>query len=145
MAKKYNLFVIEDAAEAHGAECYGKKVGSIGDCGVFSFYGNKIMTTGEGGMITTNNKKFYELTLSLRDQAMDESKRYWHSKVGFNYRMTNLQAAVGVAQLSRINEFIEKKIHIYHTYLLLLLPSLLQLQLLNYYLPLNIYLNPSHS
>jgi len=116
VAKKYNLFVIEDAAEAHGAEYYGKKVGSIGDCGVFSFYGNKIMTTGEGGMITTNDKFFYELSLYLRDQAMDESKRYWHSKIGFNYRMTNLQAALGVAQLSRINEFIEKKIHIYHTY-----------------------------
>ena len=116
IAKKYNLFVIEDAAEAHGAEINGKRVGSFGDVGIFSFYGNKIITSGEGGMITTNNKELYEKMKYLRDHAMSKEKRYWHTEIGYNYRMTNLQAALGVAQLERIEELLEKKREIFEWY-----------------------------
>lgn len=116
IAKEYNLYVIEDAAEAHGAEYKYKKVGSIGHCGVFSFYGNKIITTGEGGMITTNDEKLYEKAKFLRDHAMSKERRYWHTEVGYNYRMTNIQAALGLAQLERINELLKKKREIFNWY-----------------------------
>jgi perosamine synthetase len=116
IAKKYNLFVIEDAAEAHGAEINGKKVGSLGDAGVFSFYGNKIITSGEGGMITTDDEALYKKMRYLRDHAMSKEKRYWHTEVGFNYRMTNLQAALGVAQFERIDELLDKKKKIFEWY-----------------------------
>jgi len=109
ISNEYGLHVIEDAAEAHGAEYKGKKVGSLGKCGVFSFYGNKIITTGEGGMITTDDEKLYERAKFLRDHAMNKEKRYWHSEIGFNYRITNLQAALGLAQLERIEEFLDKR------------------------------------
>ena len=108
--------VIEDAAEAHGAEYKGRKVGSIGNCGVFSFYGNKVITTGEGGMVTTNDKDLYIRMRTLRDHAMSPAKRYWHTEVGFNYRMTNLQAALGVAQMDRIEDFIAKRAKIMQWY-----------------------------
>ena len=120
IAKENNIFVIEDAAEAHGAEINGKKVGGLGDAGIFSLYGNKIITSGEGGIITTNNHALYEKMKYLRDQAMSLEKRYWHTEIGFNYRMTNLQAALAVAQLERIDELLDKKIEIfswYHKYL----------------------------
>ncbi len=116
IAKEYRLYVIEDAAEAHGAEYKGKKVGSLGNCGIFSFYGNKIITTGEGGMITTNDESFFERAKSLRDHAMSKERRYWHTEVGFNYRMSNIQAALGLAQLERIEELIEKKRQIFNWY-----------------------------
>ena len=116
IAKKNNLFVIEDAAEAHGAEINGKKVGGFGTAGVFSFYGNKIITSGEGGMITTNNEELFNKMKYLRDHAMSANKRYWHTEIGFNYRMTNLQAALGVAQLERINEILTKKKEIFKWY-----------------------------
>ncbi|NPA41720.1 MAG: DegT/DnrJ/EryC1/StrS family aminotransferase [Aquificae bacterium] len=116
IAKKYNLYVIEDAAEAHGAEIKDKKVGAWGDCAIFSFYGNKIITTGEGGMVVTNNRELYERMRFLRDHAMDHSRRYWHTEVGFNYRMTNIQAAIGLAQLERIEEIIERRIKIFNRY-----------------------------
>ncbi len=116
IARKYNLIVIEDAAEAHGAEVRGRKVGSFGNCGVFSFYGNKIITTGEGGMITTDDPELYEKARALRDHAMSKTKRYWHNEVGFNYRMTNLQAALGAAQLERIEEILSKKKDIFDMY-----------------------------
>ncbi len=116
IAKEYNLIVIEDCAEAHGAEYKGKKVGSIGDFGTFSFYGNKIITTGEGGMLTTNDEKLYERAKFLKDHAMSKERRYYHPEVGYNYRMTNIQAALGLAQLERIEEILEKKIRIYNWY-----------------------------
>ena len=109
IAEDKGLYVIEDAAEAHGAEYKGKKVGSFGDVACFSFYGNKIITTGEGGMCITNNEELAEKMRLLRDHGMSKHKKYWHEVVGFNYRMTNLQAAVGVAQLKKLDEFIEKK------------------------------------
>lgn len=109
LAKKYRLTVIEDAAEAHGAEYKGKKVGSIGDIGCFSFYGNKIVTTGEGGMLVTNNKKIYEKAKLLKDLAHSPKRRFLHNEIGFNYRMTNLQAALGLAQLEEIENYIQKK------------------------------------
>jgi len=116
IAKEYNLFVIEDCAEAHGAEYKGKKVGSFGEFGAFSFYGNKIITTGEGGMLTTNDERLYERAKFLRDHAMSKEKRYWHTEIGYNYRMTNLQAALGLAQLERIEELITKKRQIFEWY-----------------------------
>ncbi len=116
IAKKYNLLVVEDAAEAHGAMIGTQKVGSLSNAGVFSFYGNKIITSGEGGMVTTNDKKLYEKLKYLRDHAMSKDKRYWHTEVGFNYRMTNLQAALGLAQFERIEEILAKKKEIFTWY-----------------------------
>jgi perosamine synthetase len=116
LARKHGLVVIEDAAEAHGAEYRGQRVGALGDCAVFSFYGNKIITSGEGGMLTTNSAAIYARARLLRDHAMSAERRYWHTVVGYNYRMTNLQAALGVAQLERIDSFIAKRRQIMQWY-----------------------------
>ncbi len=110
LARKHKLFVIEDAAEAHGAEYKGRKVGSIGNIGCFSFYGNKIITTGEGGMCVTDDAALAERMRFLRDHAMNYEKRYWHPELGYNLRMTNIQAAIGVAQLEQIGKFLAAKI-----------------------------------
>ncbi len=107
--KKYNLYLIEDTAESLGTEYKNRKLGSFGDIGCFSFYGNKTMTTGEGGFCTTDNKELYERMLLLRDHGMTSKKRYWHEFIGYNYRMTNMQAALGMAQLERLNYFIKRK------------------------------------
>jgi perosamine synthetase len=87
-------------------------VGGLGQCAVFSFYGNKIITTGEGGMLTTNDRAFYERAKRLRDHAMSAQRRYFHEERGFNYRITNLQAALGVAQLERIDAFLARRCEI---------------------------------
>ena len=116
LAAQHNLFVIEDAAEAHGARYQNKRVGSLGKMGVFSFYGNKIITTGEGGMITTDDDVLAERARFLRDHAMSPNKRYWHTEIGFNYRMTNIQAAMGVAQMEKIEEYVERKRKIASSY-----------------------------
>ncbi len=108
VAKKYKLFVVEDCAEAHGALCKGRKVGSLGDLACFSFYANKVITTGEGGMITTNNPDLADKARLLRNLAFSQP-RFRHEELGFNYRMTNVQAAIGLAQLERIEEIIETK------------------------------------
>jgi perosamine synthetase len=108
-ARKHELIVIEDAAEAHGAEYEGQKVGSLGKVGAFSFYGNKIITTGEGGMLTLDDKVLAERATFLKDHAMSPEKRYWHPEIGFNYRLTNLQAALGLAQLERVETTIARK------------------------------------
>jgi perosamine synthetase len=105
-ARRYDLAVVEDAAEAHGAEYNGRRTGSLGRLGCFSFYGNKIITTGEGGMIVTNDDALASRAEFLKDHAMSTEKRYWHPEIGFNYRLTNIQAALGVAQLERIDELI---------------------------------------
>lgn len=109
IAKKYNLKVIEDAAEMHGQTYYGKKCGSFGDISIFSFYPNKHITTGEGGMIVTNNENLAERCKELRNLCFKPEKRFVHDDIGWNYRMTNMQAAIGVAQLEQINDFIDKK------------------------------------
>lgn len=108
LAQKHGIYIIEDAAEAHGAIYKGKKIGGIGDIGCFSFYANKIITTGEGGMVVTNNDEIAEKARRLRDQSYDMDRRKWliHNDIGFNYRMTNLQAAIGLAQLEQIDNFI---------------------------------------
>jgi perosamine synthetase len=110
IAKKHNLFVIEDAAEAHGAEYKGQKAGSLGDIGCFSFYANKIITTGEGGMITTNNKELANKVKSLRNHAFGEP-RFLHKELGFNYRITNIQAAIGVAQIEIADQLVSARIN----------------------------------
>lgn len=109
IAKKHDLRIVEDCAEAHGAKYKGKTVGSFGDIACYSFFGNKIVTTGEGGMCVTNNAKYNERLRVLRDHGMNKTKRYWHDEVGFNYRMTNLQAAIGVAQLERVEQIKEER------------------------------------
>lgn len=109
LAERHGLFVIEDAAEAHGAEYKGRRAGGLGHAAGFSFYANKIITTGEGGMITTNNSKFAGLTQNLRDHAFSSERHFWHKYVGFNYRMTNMQAAVGLAQTEQMPDFIESR------------------------------------
>jgi perosamine synthetase len=110
LAKRYNLYIVEDCAEALGSSYNGKKVGSFGHVGTFSFFGNKTITTGEGGMVTFQDKALYEKAAILRDHGMSPKKRYWNEVVGFNYRLTNLQAAIGVAQMERIDEFIDRKL-----------------------------------
>lgn len=107
IAKKNKLYVVEDCAEAHGAEYNGQKVGSFGDIGCFSFFGNKVITTGEGGMCITQNSDYDDKMRIIRDHGMNKEKRYWHDYIGYNYRMTNLQAAIGVAQVERIDEILE--------------------------------------
>jgi len=116
IAEENDLYVIEDAAEAHGAEYRSEKVGTFGDISCFSFYGNKIITTGEGGMCLTDDEDLAEKMIILRDHGMKPGKRYWHDVVGFNYRMTNIQAALGVAQLSKLDKFIKKKREIASVY-----------------------------
>lgn len=109
LARARGIMVIEDAAEAHGAEYKGRRCGSLGDAAGFSFYGNKIITTGEGGMITTNNREIAKLAWNLRDHAFSHERHFWHKFVGFNYRMTNLQAAVGLAQVEQMDKFVENR------------------------------------
>ena len=107
IAQKNNLYIIEDCAEAHGAEWRNKKVGSFGIISCFSFFGNKVITTGEGGMCITDSEELNERMRILRDHGMSKERKYYHEVVGFNYRMTNLQAAIGTAQLERIDEILE--------------------------------------
>jgi perosamine synthetase len=109
IARKKGLFVIEDAAEAHGAEYCGRRIGSLGDIATFSFYGNKIITTGEGGMVTTNDETLANRIRQLKCQGMDPQKRYWFPVVGYNYRMTNIQAAIGLAQLEKVDWHINRR------------------------------------
>jgi perosamine synthetase len=109
IARRRDLFVVEDAAEAHGAQVLGQKVGTVGDIGCFSFYGNKIITTGEGGMCVTADSEIDRRLRNLRDHGMRPERRYWHEEVGFNYRLTNVCAAIGVAQLEAIHRFLERR------------------------------------
>jgi len=109
IAKKHNLLVIEDAAEAHGAEYKGKRIGSLGDCAAFSFYANKIITTGEGGMVVTNDEKIAEKARLLKNHAFIEP-RFLHKELGFNYRMTNIQAAIGLGQMEKALELVKRRI-----------------------------------
>ncbi|MER8548321.1 DegT/DnrJ/EryC1/StrS family aminotransferase [Mesorhizobium sp. M1169] len=109
LAERHGLFVIEDAAEAHGATLDGQRVGGLGHGATFSFYANKNMTTGEGGMIVTNSDAFASRCRHLRDHAMSSERRYWHDMLGYNYRMTNLQAAIGCAQFEQLESFLKRR------------------------------------
>lgn len=118
IAKKHNLYVIEDAAEAIGSIYKGKKAGGIGDFGVFSFHGTKTITTGEGGMFVTNNTDLYEKVNILNSHGRNPKnpKQFWAETIGFKYKISNIQAAIGCAQMERIDELIGKKSEIFFEY-----------------------------
>lgn len=120
IAKKHNLVVIEDAAEAHGATYKGKLTGTMGDINAFSFYANKIITTGEGGMITTGSDELASRARSLKDLSHSKDKRFIHDGLGYNYRLTSLQAALGSGQLKHIEDFLATKRHMADLYTSLL-------------------------
>jgi perosamine synthetase len=109
VAQRHGVAVVEDAAEAHGSRVGGRTVGSLGDAGVFSFFGNKIITTGEGGAVTTDDDALATRLRLLRGQGMDPERRYWFQEVGFNYRMTNVAAAIGLAQLERFDVMLQRR------------------------------------
>jgi perosamine synthetase len=110
LADEHGLALIEDAAEAHGGRYKGRRVGSLSDVAIFSFFGNKIITTGEGGMVLTGDAVLAERCFFLENQARHKENPYWHPEIGYNYRMTNVQAALGVAQLERIEELVAIRI-----------------------------------
>ncbi len=110
IAAKQKLFIIEDCAEAFGSLYKGKHVGTFGDISTFSFFGNKTITTGEGGMVVTNENSLNEKVIHLKGQGLAKDREYYHDIIGYNYRMTNICAAIGSAQLERADELIEKKI-----------------------------------
>jgi perosamine synthetase len=109
IAKEHRLFVVEDCAEAFGTLYKGQHVGTFGDISTFSFFGNKTITTGEGGMVVSQDKTLMERARHLKGQGLATHREYWHDVVGYNYRMTNIQAAIGLAQLERSDEFVERK------------------------------------
>jgi perosamine synthetase len=109
IARRHNLFVVEDAAEAHGAKFRGQRVGSLTEVAAFSFYGNKIISCGEGGMVVTDSDEIGRYAGQLRGQGMDPERRYWFPIIGYNYRMPNLTAAVGLAQLERIDWHVDRR------------------------------------
>jgi perosamine synthetase len=109
LLSRHDLLVIEDCAEALGSSWHGKPAGTFGDAATFSFFGNKIITTGEGGMVLFKDPNVAEHAKVLRDHGMYKNNKYWHEFVGFNYRLTNIQAAIGVAQMEQFNNIISKK------------------------------------
>jgi perosamine synthetase len=116
LADKHNLLILEDAAEAHGAMYRGRRVGSVGDIGCFSFYGNKILTTGQGGMITTDNDELAERIQLYRRDGMSRDRKYYHQVIGYNYRLTNIQAAIGLGQMERVDAILENKRRVAEAY-----------------------------
>ena len=117
IARRHNIAVIEDAAEALGSEYKGKKAGAFGDTGTFSFHGSKTMTTGEGGMLVTNNKKLFDRVLFLRDHGRKPGDvLFFNTEVGYKYKMSSMQAALGLAQIERADELVEKKREIFDWY-----------------------------
>ena len=115
LKKKYGLIIIEDAAEAHGAKINNKMVGNIGDISCFSFYANKVLTSGEGGMVCTNNKKYYKRVNLLKNLGFSKP-RFVHKILAYNFRMSGMQAALGLSQLNEIEKIIKKKIKIHKEY-----------------------------
>ena len=109
IAKSKGLFLIEDCAEAIGTKYEGKHVGTFGDVSTFSFYGNKTITTGEGGMVLTNDETLHDRLVHLKGQGLAKYREYWHDAIGYNYRMTNICAAIGLAQLEQVDETLAKK------------------------------------
>jgi perosamine synthetase len=131
IAKKYSLKVIEDNAESIGAKYKGKLLGTFGDITCFSFFGNKVITCGEGGALITNNRELAVRCKELRDHGMSSQKKYLHIDLGYNYRMTNMQAAIGLAQMERLNEILairKKQMDLYYN----LLKNIPQLKLRSY-------------
>lgn len=120
VAKEFDLCVLEDCAEALGSSREGQPAGSFGHASIFSFFGNKTITTGEGGMVVFKDPNHANHARILRDHGMSPEKRYWHNYIGYNYRLTNLQAAIGVAQMEQLQSFVKKKISIMSEYLNLL-------------------------
>ena len=116
LAKRYNLKIIEDAAESHGAEYNRKKCGSLGDIACFSFFANKIVTTGEGGMVITDNKRLADRCRYFKNLCFKDNRNYLHNDLGFNYRMSNLHAAIGLAQVEKANYYINKRIRNHNLY-----------------------------
>lgn len=118
IADEFNLYLIEDSAEAIGSQFKGRYAGSIGDFGVFSFHGSKTITTGEGGMLTTNNAELAESVRALNNHGRltSETRQFWPSMIGYKYKMTNIQAAIGCAQMARFDELIERKKQIFDYY-----------------------------
>ena len=118
IARRHNLRVVEDAAEALGATAFGRQIGSFGDLAIFSFYANKVLTTGEGGMVVTNDARLSERLRAKRNLCfgLDEESRFIHNEIGFNYRMTNLQAALGIVQLEHLDEAIAAKVAVARQY-----------------------------
>jgi perosamine synthetase len=109
VARQHRLFVVEDCAEAFGSRISDKHVGTFGDIATFSFFGNKTITTGEGGMVVTDDSELHDKIEHFKGQGLARNRTYWHDVVGYNYRMTNICAAIGLAQLERVDEIIEKK------------------------------------
>jgi len=109
ITKEFGIFMIEDCAEAIGSRYKKSHVGNFGEIAAFSFYGNKTITTGEGGIIATNNKTLYDRAVHLKGQGLSPHRQYWHDVIGYNYRMTNLCAAIGLAQLEQVDAFVSKK------------------------------------
>ena len=109
IAREHRLFLVEDCAEAFGTTYEGRHVGTFGDISTFSFFGNKTITTGEGGMVVTNDRTLNERSRHFKGQGLAAHREYWHDVVGYNYRMTNIAAAIGLAQLERADEFIDRK------------------------------------
>lgn len=116
IAREYGLFVVEDCAEALGAKYEGRSVGTFGDIAAYSFFGNKTITTGEGGMVVTSDKTLHERCLRLKGQGLAAHREYWHDVVGYNYRMTNICAAIGLAQLEGIDAKLARKREIAERY-----------------------------
>jgi perosamine synthetase len=116
IAKKHNLKIIEDCAESHGVEYKGKKVGSIGDIAAFSFFANKTITCGEGGMVTTNSPELAEKAKSLKNLAYGKVNKFIHDDIGFNYRLPNISAALGLGQFENISNVFKEKERIYKRY-----------------------------
>lgn len=116
VTQRHGLALVEDCAQAHGARTEGRPVGSFGDIACFSFFGNKIVTTGEGGLCLTDDPQLDDRIRLFRDHGRAPSAQYWHSVIGYNYRMTNLQAAVGCAQMERIDEFLFARDELHRLY-----------------------------
>ena len=116
IAKEHGLFILEDAAPSIGSEYKGRKTGSLGDAAAFSFQGAKLLVTGEGGMLVTSDENIYERACFLADQGRDSHRQFYINEISYKYKMSNIQAALGLAQLERINELLEKKRRIYEWY-----------------------------
>ncbi len=116
IAEEHNLYLVEDCAEAFGTRWAGEHVGGFGAIAAFSFFGSKTVTTGEGGMVITNDPELHRRVLHLRNQGQSEERRYWHDVIGYNYRMTNICAAIGLAQMERAADLVERKLALARRY-----------------------------